>query len=182
MSDTRRTSEIFDNLRALFGRREQKVDPLDVNKVIVGALDSLRTDLADHEITTRVELAPELPLVAGHQGQLQEVIVNLVRNAIEAMNTTQNVLRALQVRTAHQGDKIIVSIEDTGPGIDSEKLDQIFEPFVTTKGHGMGLGLAICRMIVERHKGGLSASPAHPHGVVFKIALPRMETAFEHRC
>jgi C4-dicarboxylate-specific signal transduction histidine kinase len=173
VSDSRRTSEIFDNLRALFGRREQKVDPVDVNKVIVGALDGLRTDLADHEIMTRVELTPDLPLVAGDQGQLQEVIVNLVRNAIEAINTVQNGLRVVQVRTAHQGDKIIVSIEDTGPGIDPEKLDHIFDPFVTTKGHGMGLGLAICRMIVERHQGELSASPAHPHGVVFQIALPQ---------
>jgi C4-dicarboxylate-specific signal transduction histidine kinase len=174
VGDSRRASEIFDNLRALFGSSEQSLDPVDVNKVIVAALDGLRTDLTDHEITTRVELTPELPSVAGHEGQLQEVIVNLVRNAIDAMNTTQNVLRALQVKTAHQGDKIIVSVEDTGPGIDPEKLDHIFDPFVTTKGHGMGLGLAICRMIVERHEGELSASPAHPHGVVFQIVLPKI--------
>jgi len=174
VSDSRRTSEIFDNLRALFGKSSPSLDPVDVNKVIARALDSLRIDFTDNEITTRVELTPELPLVAGHEGQLQEVIVNLTRNAIEAMSTMQNVLRALQVRTAHQDDKIIVSIEDTGPGIDPEKVDHIFDPFVTTKGHGMGLGLAICRMIVERHEGELSAAPAHPHGVVFQIVLPQM--------
>jgi len=174
VSDSRRTSEIFDNLRALFGKSSPSLDPVDVNKVIVGALDGLRTDLTDHEIMTRVELTPELPPVAGHEGQLQEVIVNLVRNAIDAMNAMQNVHRTLQVRTEQQGDKIIVSVEDTGPGIDPEKLDHIFDPFVTTKGHGMGLGLAICRMIVERHEGELSASPAHPHGVVFQIVLPQI--------
>jgi len=172
VNDSRRASEIFDNLRDLFGTGEQNRNPVDVNKLIVGALGVLRTELTDHEITTRVELTPELPLVAGHEGQLQQVIINLIRNAIEAMNTTRNALRALQVRTAHQGDKIIVSIEDAGPGIDPEKLDSVFDAFVTTKQHGMGLGLAICRMIVERHEGELSVSPAHPHGVVFQIVLP----------
>ena len=78
----------------------------------------------------------------------------------------------LKVITAHQGDKIVVAIEDSGPGIDPEKLDKIFDAFVTTKQHGMGLGLAICRMIVERHEGKLSVVPANPHGCVFRVVMP----------
>lgn len=174
VSDSHRTSEVFDNLRALFGKTEQSRNPVDVNKVITAALGALGRDLRDHEITTRLELTPQLPLVAGHEGQLQEVVLNLVRNAIEAMNAMQNGPRTLRARTTHQGDKIVVAIEDTGPGIDPEKLDHIFDAFVTTKRRGMGLGLAICRMIIERHAGKLSATLAHPHGVIFQIFLPQM--------
>jgi len=174
ISDSSRASEIFDNLRALFGKSKQSHDPVDLNKVITRSLGILRRDLTDNEITTHINLKPDLPLVAGHEGQLQEVIINLVRNAIEAMNSIQNVPRELKVKTAYQDDKIIVAIEDTGPGIDPKKLEHVFDAFVTTKRRGMGLGLAICRMIVERHAGQLSATPAYPHGVIFRIFLPQM--------
>jgi signal transduction histidine kinase len=172
-NDSHRVSGIFDNLRALFGRAKSSQDSVDVNKVVVDALGVLRRDLADHSITSRVHLTSDLPLAAGHAGQLQEVIFNLVRNAIEAMSTMQSSLRVLQVETAHQHGKISVTVEDSGPGIDPEKLDKIFDAFVTTKRHGTGLGLAICRMIIERHEGQLSVAPAHPNGVVFQVVLPR---------
>ena len=174
VTDSHRTSEVFDNLRALFGKAEDSHSPVDVNKVIAAALGALDRDLKDHDITTRLELT-QLPLVAGHEGQLQEVVINLVRNAIEAMNTMENDIRSLRVKTRRQGDEIVVAIEDTGPGINPEKLDHIFDAFVTTKRRGMGLGLAICRIIVERHAGKLSATSARPHGVIFQIFLPRME-------
>ena len=98
----------------------------------------------------------------GHKGQLQEVFVNLIQNAIEAMDAIKDD-RILRVRTEHDGDNtIIASVEDSGPGIDPSRLGNIFDAFVTTKSHGMGLGLAICRMIVERHKGRLVVSPGIP--------------------
>jgi signal transduction histidine kinase len=104
---------------------------------------------------------------------LEEVLINLVRNAIEAMQADKNDHRVLQVSSKrHEDDKIILSIEDSGPGIDPKHAENIFDAFVTTKSHGMGLGLALCRMIIERHAGKLSVSPAHPRGSIFRIVFP----------
>jgi C4-dicarboxylate-specific signal transduction histidine kinase len=172
INEGRRASQIFDNLRVLFGKTGRAHEPIDVNEVTREALRTLRSDLMDHDITTRAELASELPLVMGHRGQLQEVIVNLVHNAIEAMDTVKDNPRVLQVTTEQHDGKIILAVEDSGPGIDPQKLESIFEAFVTTKPNGMGLGLAICRMIVEQHGGELFASPAHSRGSVFRIVLP----------
>jgi len=123
--------------------------------------------------TTRIGLTPELPPILGHRGQLQEVIINLVHNATEAMGSVNDDRRVLRVSTKYNGDNvIIIAVEDSEPGIDPRKLDNIFDAFVTTKPHGMGLGLAICRMIVERHEGQLSASSIDPHGTVFRVVLP----------
>src|SRR5262249_35712903 len=119
------------------------------------------------------ELKAELPHVFGHRGQLQEVFVNLIRNAIEAMESCKDDQRLLQVRATRDGDgTIVVDVEDSGPGIDPERLAHIFDAFITTKPHGMGLGLAICRMIIERHAGRLSALPAEPEGSIFRVVLP----------
>ena len=115
----------------------------------------------------------ELPLVDGHRGQLREVIFNLAHNAIEAMDSTTDRSRILRVTTQlHGPDAIAVAVEDTGPGIDPEKLDRIFTAFVTTKSQGMGLGLAICRMIVEQHGGQLTASSDGKNGALFQFVLP----------
>ena len=104
--------------------------------------------------------------------KLQEVILNLVRNAIEAMDAIKDGGRVLLVRTEHHGDDAIaVSVEDSGPGIDPQKIGSIFDAFVTTKSHGIGLGLAICRMIIERHGGQLSAS-SDKSGALFQFILP----------
>ena len=111
----------------------------------------LHDELKDHCIATHTALSSELPLVAGHWGQLQEVFINLIRNAIEAMATVKDD-RVLQVRAERYGsDAVVVMVKDSGPGIDPKQLHSIFDAFVTTKPDGMGLGLAICRMIVERH-------------------------------
>ena len=115
-----------------------------------------------------------MPPIVGHRGQLQEVIINLLQNAVEAMDAIKDDRRVLTVRTARDGDKAIrVEVEDTGPGIDAKNLDKVFDAFVTTKPGGMGLGLAICRMIIDRHGGQLSASPAQPRGAVFRMVLPQ---------
>jgi signal transduction histidine kinase len=100
------------------------------------------------------------------------VLLNLVRNAIEAMETDKSEHRILQVSSESGGDKIIVAVEDSGPGIDPDQAENIFDAFVTTKSHGMGLGLALCRMIIVRHSGELTASSAHPRGSIFRIGLP----------
>ena len=102
-------------------------------------------------------------------------MVNLMQNAVDAMDSVDNDRRVLQIRTEDMSDAISVEIEDTGPGIDPKNSDNIFDAFFTTKSEGMGLGLAICRMIVERHKGQLTVSSAHPHGAIFRIILPHVK-------
>jgi signal transduction histidine kinase len=166
-------SGIFDNLRALFGSTNSGYERLDVNELTLSVLRIVREDLVEHDIAAEVELAPNLPLIMGHRGQLQEVLINLVRNAIEAMSDIRDGHRILHVGTdCHDNKAIIISVRDSGPGIDPVVLDRLFEVFVTTKASGMGLGLALCRMIVERHKGELAASSAEPRGSVFRVALP----------
>ena len=168
-----RASEVFDNIRALFGSAHKRQEPIDVNDIVLKSLRALRGELDNHGVATRTELTSELPLVEGHRGQLQEVVLNLGRNAIEAMDAVNDGNRVLGVRTERdESDTIIVAVRDTGPGIDPEKLNGIFEPFVTTKPHGMGLGLAICRMIIERHSGRLTASSDGERGALFQFTLP----------
>jgi signal transduction histidine kinase len=119
----------------------------------------------------------ETPHVYGNKSQLQEVVSNLIVNAIEAMETTSSRDRMLRVRTELCDDKAIaVVVEDSGPGIDKDKLGSIFTPFVTTKRHGNGLGLAICRMIVEHHGGKLTAASDHKGGASFQFILPVAST------
>ncbi|HEX8812209.1 MAG TPA: ATP-binding protein [Terracidiphilus sp.] len=172
VSDGHRTSEVFDSIRTLFRLNDQGRQPIDVNEMILGVLQSFREELRDHLVATRPELT-ELPPVVGHRNQLQQVVSNLVRNALEAMDTMTVRGRVLRVRTGlGNQDTVVVSVEDTGPGIDPKQLDNIFGAFSTTKTHGMGLGLAICRMIIERHGGQLSASSDGKSGALFQFVLP----------
>jgi C4-dicarboxylate-specific signal transduction histidine kinase len=172
ISDSHRASQVFDNIRALFGKGDAGYEPIDVNELIQGVLSTVQGDLDDHGIITSVRLSENLPKVTGHKGQLEEVLLNLVRNAIEAMQTDRNDHRVLQVSSGRGGDKIVVAVEDSGPGIDPNQAESIFDAFVTTKSHGMGLGLALCRMIIVRHSGELTALTAHPRGSIFRIGLP----------
>jgi C4-dicarboxylate-specific signal transduction histidine kinase len=173
-AESHRIGYIFDSIRDLFRRGDHGRSPTDVNEIVLEALGNLRGELKDGDVSTRVELTPALPLITGHRGQLQEVLANLVHNAIEAMRATEVGGRLVRVSTAHHGrDEIVVAVEDSGPGIDQERVDEIFEPFVTTKPEGMGLGLAFCRMIVERHGGRLMALPGKGmRGAHFQIILP----------
>jgi PAS domain S-box-containing protein len=173
MDDCHRVSEVFDTIRALFRRVDQKREPTVVNEIVIDVLQSMREELKDHGVTTEIELAPELRRVDGHRNQLRQVIFNLIHNAIESMDNTMDRRRVLRVITKSQGpDAIIVAVEDSGPGIALRELDSIFDPFITTKPDGMGLGLAICRMIVERHDGKLSALSDGKNGARFQLVLP----------
>jgi C4-dicarboxylate-specific signal transduction histidine kinase len=137
---------VLEGVRALFRRVSQKLQPVDLNELTRDVLQSLRGELKDHGVATYTELSPKLPFVAG-QSQLQQVTFNLVRNALEAMDTTTDRSRVLKLRTECSGrDAVIVAVEDSGPGIDPKQLGHIFDKFVTTKPDGMRLGLPICRM------------------------------------
>jgi PAS domain S-box-containing protein len=173
VGDCHRVSEVFDTIRALFRRVDQKREPTFVNEIVLDVLQSMREELKDNRVTTETELAPELQRVDGHRNQLRQVIFNLIHNAVESMDNTIDRTRVLRVITRSQGqDAIIVTVEDSGPGINPDRLDSIFDPFITTKPDGMGLGLAICRMIVDRHDGKLSASSDGETGAQFQLVLP----------
>lgn len=173
VNDSHRASQVFDNIRALFGKADRGYEPIDMNDLVRGVLGSLQRELDDHDIETVHDLASDLPPVTGHRGQLQEVLINLIRNAIEAMHADDSNRRLLQLRTGpHSGNRIFVAVEDSGPGIDPVQLESIFDAFVTTKTQGMGLGLALSRMIIDRHAGQLSAAPAESRGSIFRIVLP----------
>jgi signal transduction histidine kinase len=171
--DVNRTKEVFEGIRALFGKRGQERQPIDLNRIVLGVIESLQAELNSHDIVARHELATELPLVNGHGAQLQEVVFNLINNAVEAMSTTTNRSRVLRVRTeVRDRDEIVVSVQDSGPGIDPNQLDKVFNAFISTKAHGTGLGLAICRMIVEAHDGKITASSDGKSGALFQFTLP----------
>jgi signal transduction histidine kinase len=167
-----RASEVFDNFLNLFRGGKKEHQPMDMNALALEAIQLLRRELDDNDIVAHTMLESELPAIRGNRGQLREVILNLVQNSIEAMATTAK--RHISVATArHDSHSISISFQDTGPGIDPNKLASIFDPFVTTKAKGTGLGLAICKMIVEQHGGKLSASSDTQHGGArFEITLP----------
>jgi signal transduction histidine kinase len=170
--DGRRAGEAIDGIRALFRKGHQGQQQIDVNEIVSGVLQSLAGELKDREVECRSELA-ELPPVDGHRGQIQEVVFNLVQNAIEAMTGVTDRARILHVRTQPRGrDAVAVTVEDSGPGIEPGRLDEIFGAFVTTKPHGMGLGLAICRMIAEHHGGELTAASDGRTGASFQFVVP----------
>jgi len=171
--DGHRASEVFDGIRALFGERSQERQSIDMNEIVLGAMESLQAELDGHGVMTHHELTTELPLVNGHGAQLHEVVFNLINNAVEAMSTSTQRTRGLRVGTEVNGrDQIAVLVQDSGPGIDPEQLDSVFNAFVSTKAHGTGLGLAICRMIVEGHGAQLTASSDGKSGALFRFTLP----------
>jgi C4-dicarboxylate-specific signal transduction histidine kinase len=169
-----RASEVIDGFRALFAKSDQTQQRVDVNEIIRGTLQSMSGELEDHHVEPRAELMSELPHVYGNRSQLQEVISNLIVNAIEAMDTTTDQSRVLDVRTELRDRNVVaVVVKDSGPGIDKDKLDGIFTAFISTKPHGMGLGLAISRMIIEYHGGKLTASSdGKDGGAAFEVVLP----------
>nr|WP_233285367.1 ATP-binding protein [Bradyrhizobium acaciae] len=168
-----RASQIINGIRAMFQSDTREKAPLDVNQLIREVLAILDSELRSDQVLVQTELMPDPLPVFADRVQLQQVVANLIANAIEAMSTVNGRARTLRVGSAiGQPDSILISVEDSGPGIDQENLGRIFHPFFTTKPQGMGMGLAICRSIVESHHGSLSASPGHPHGAVFRVVLP----------
>ncbi len=178
-----RASEVFDNFLNLFrgGRKEHQ--PVNVNVLVIEAIQVLRKELDDHNIVAHTTLESELPSIQGNSGQLREVILNFCQNSIEAMATITKQRIINVTTTRHDSHSISISVQDTGPGIDPNKLASIFDPFVTTKAKGTGLGLAICKMIIEQHGGKLSASSdTHYGGARFEVTLPiNMSTALDNK-
>jgi PAS domain S-box-containing protein len=173
VDDTHRASEVIDSVRSMFGNEGQAKTLQDVNELIRESLTLVRIEAENQRVSICTELSPECPQVPANQVQLRQVIVNLVMNAVDAMSTVQNRERILRIKTeVHKLDSVLIAVEDCGTGIDPANLDRIFDAFFTTKSHGMGMGLSICRSIIERHDGRLSVAPAQPHGSIFSVSLP----------
>lgn len=167
-----RANEVLENIHSLFGH-DQEPHPTDVNELVRESLRLMHEQLERHRITILTQFAPDLPAVLAHKGQLQEVVINLLQNSIDAMETVERA-RYLRIRTERRGqDAISMAIQDSGKGIDARMIDTIFDAFVTTKAKGKGLGLAISKMIIDRHDGQLTASSdGSENGAIFQITLP----------
>jgi signal transduction histidine kinase len=166
-----RASDVVTSVRAMFRKDTQEKGPVDVNKSIRSVLGLVYIDLRKHSIEVRLDLGEKLPPVIGNEVQLQQVILNLVMNAIEAMSSAEP--RVLSIKSVCNGrDCVHVSIEDTGNGIDPSNVDRIFKPLFTTKARGMGMGLSICRSIIESHGGRIWASAGASRGSIFQFELP----------
>ncbi len=173
VDDSHRISGTLGGIRCLVRKVDQEQERVDVNEIALGVLRSVRGELMDHGIAVRPELTATIPLILGNRHQLQQVFLNLIQNSLEAMEATTDRDRVLEVRSEPRGDNaVVLAVQDSGPGINSERLDGIFEAFVTTKARGRGLGLAICRTIVEGHGGRLTASSDGRNGALFEVVLP----------
>ena len=162
---------MVDSIRANFKNDDRTRAPVDINELILHALALERGDLKKHRILVQAEPNKQLPEVLGNEVQLQQVLLNLITNAIDAM-AVKDEPRVLLVRSeAHEGTEVMVSVADTGPGINPQDIDRIFNPLFTTKSDGMGMGLSICRAIVEAHHGRLWVTPNSPCGAVFQFTL-----------
>lgn len=173
-----RAGEVIEGIRAMFKNVSREKALLDVNQVIREVLALLHYELQSHQVLVRTNLSPKLPPVLADAVQLHQVIANLVTNAIEAMAAVTDRARTLRVKsTPRETDGVLITVEDSGTGIDAEAVTRIFDPFFTTKSHGMGMGLSICRSIIEAHEGRLSAHSAPDGGAVFQIDLPAGQAA-----
>src|SRR5262245_44925160 len=168
-----RAKQVVQTLRAMFKREISSRTLVDINDAIRSVLTLLRIELEEHEVVTRTALKEGLPRVMADRVQLQQVIFNLISNAIEAMSSAATDSRILWVKSeATESGECSVAIEDSGPGIEPDTLKRIFEPFFTSKSKGMGMGLSICRSIIEAHNGRLWVSGNTPRGAVFQFVLP----------
>ena len=173
VAEDKRAGEVIRRLRLLLKKGEVQHQPLNVNEVVQEVLKLVRSDLVNQGVTAQTELAPNLPVLCGDRVQLQQVLLNLVMNACDAMAGLARNRCQITIRTALAGgDSVRVSVVDSGPGIAAEKLEQVFDPFYTTKSHGMGLGLTVCRTIITAHAGKLWATSDPRRGATFHFSLP----------
>ena len=173
IDDGNRASEVIRRVRALANKTDIEKVPLDINDVVREVIALVQRELISHQVSLRMELAPALPMILGDRVQLQQVIINLVMNGIEAMQSVTDRPRELVIRSRQdETHQVLVSVTDCGVGISAENADRLFNAFFTTKSSGMGMGLSICRSIMEAHGGRLWATANVPHGATFQFTLP----------
>jgi PAS domain S-box-containing protein len=172
-ADGNRASDVIQSVRAMFSSRDHEGTVFDVNELLRETIALARGELEAAGIAVELGLASELPLICAHRVQLQQVVLNVITNAADAMRTITDRARVLRMESkSFESTGVEVTVEDSGTGIEPENADHIFDAFFTTKANGMGMGLAICRSIVEAHNGTLSVSSNIPYGSVFRLVLP----------
>ena len=178
VADGKRAREVIARIRALAKRQAPRKDRLDINQKITEVLALTEHELRSHDIVLRTELDRTLPRVGGDRVQLQQVLLNLIVNAVEAMSAVHDRSRELTIVSRQDGSNaVLVEVRDSGNGLDAQRAEQVFEAFYTTKAEGIGIGLSISRSIIEAHGGRLWASANAPHGAVFRFSLPVTEEA-----
>jgi len=171
--DGQRAGDVLGRIRELLKKSPPKPAPQDINVLLRDVMSLLRDSLISHHVEVQLQLAPELPPVLGDRVQLQQVILNLVLNGVDAMSAVTDRPRHLTLASRVLADgQVAVSVIDSGVGVDPTVFEKLFEPFFTTKAHGMGMGLSVSRSIVQRHGGQLWASTNKGHGTTFHVALP----------
>jgi C4-dicarboxylate-specific signal transduction histidine kinase len=172
VKDAVRASEIIGRIRSLFKKGTLQRELVDVNEIVLGMIALLRNEATRYSISMSAELSRDLPQIMGDRVQLQQVVMNLMINSIEAMKDVDG-MRELIVKSQRAGaEQLMVSVSDTGVGLPLQQADQIFNSFFTTKRDGTGMGLRISRSIVESHGGRLWAADNHPRGATFQLTLP----------
>ena len=159
-------------VRGLLKKSDVQKAPLDINDVVNDGVALVQRELLSHQVSLRMELAPVGPVVLADRVQLQQVIINLVINGIEAMQAVTKRPRELEIQTHRNERQVVVTVKDGGVGISPEDADRLFNAFFTTKSSGMGMGLSICRSIIEAHGGRVWAEPNLPHGAIFHFTVP----------
>ena len=173
VDDGRRAAEVIESIRAMFKNVDQEKTPIDINKLVRDMLGLMLGELRANHVAVETKLDDNLPDVRGNRVQLQQVILNLIRNAIEAMHSVTNRARVLRIGSAiHERDGVLVSVEDSGTGLDPKETARIFDSFFTTKPQGTGMGLSISRSIIQGHQGRLWATSGTDQGAVFNVLLP----------
>ncbi|MEJ0026517.1 MAG: HAMP domain-containing sensor histidine kinase [Rhizomicrobium sp.] len=173
IGSTHRASAVVRCVRDLIRDVPPVVADIDINDVIEDVLKHMRFDLRRHGVAVETELVEALAPIEGDRVQLERVVANLVANGIDAMSAVKDRRRTLRISTQlTERSEVLIAVEDTGTGVDPANIHRIFDPLFTSKVDGMGLGLSICRSIVEAHGGRLWATPSHPHGSVFRFVIP----------
>jgi PAS domain S-box-containing protein len=173
VQDAQRAGDVMHRIRALAKKAPLSMARFDVNEAVLDVIALTRNELVRHGVSLRTQLATGLPLIEGDRIQLQQVILNLILNAVEAMSGIDNGAREVRISTGKEAsDAVLVSVRDFGPGLDPQSVDSLFKAFYTTKPGGLGMGLAICRSIIQSHGGRLWATANEPRGAVFQFTLP----------
>jgi PAS domain S-box-containing protein len=178
VKDGKRAAGIVDRIRDLVKKAPARKDKLEINEAILEVIGLTRSEISKHGVSLQMQLAKDLPLIQGDRVQLQQVILNLIVNAVEAMSQTGEYPRELLIGTEMGPESVRIAVQDSGPGLPQAGSERAFEAFYTTKPSGLGMGLSICRSIVEAHGGRLWTTPNEPRGAVFCFTLPIEQKSF----
>jgi PAS domain S-box-containing protein len=177
IKDGHRAGDVIGGIRALIKKAPPRQDQLDINEAILEVIEVTKSELLQNGVSLQTELAKGLPSIQGDRIQLQQILLNLIMNAIEAMSDVKGSRNLLISTVEDKPNGVLATVRDSGPGLNPDSLERLFDPFFTTKPGGLGMGLSICRSIVEAHGGRMWAAANRPQGASFHFRLPAHGTA-----